>query len=361
MRSLRRLGAAFDRGERRRLAGLGGVVFGLHALGGLIVLVYASRYPVLVGLGALAYSFGLRHAFDADHISAIDNTTRKLLSRGERPLAVGLFFSLGHSTIVFALTLGLAVAASAVHAALPSLQVFGGTVGAGISGLFLWAIGLVNLITLTGIVRLAAEARRGRFDERGLESQLLSGGLMSRLLARPLRLVRNSRQMYPVGALFGLGFDTATEVGLLAITAGAASGHLPPLAIMSLPTLFAAGMSMMDTADGVFMSKAYGWAFDSPVRRIYYNLVVTALSVLVALLIGTIELAQVMSDKLGWHAGFWGWLQHLDFAILGYAVVALFAASWLVAWVIWRWRRVEQRWQPAAAPGSTLPWPAGAD
>ena len=349
MKRLRRLGGAFDRAERRRLAGLGGVVVALHATGALIVLAYASRYPVLVGLGALAYSFGLRHAFDADHISAIDNTTRKLLADGGRPLAVGLFFSLGHSTIVFALTIGLAVAAQAVHTALPTLEVFGGTVGAGVSGLFLWAIGAVNLAVLIGVVRVAVDLRRGRFDERELEAQLLSRGLMSRLLARPLRLVRRSHQMYGVGVLFGLGFDTATEVGLLAITAGAATGHVPPVAIIALPTLFAAGMSMMDTADGVFMSKAYGWAFASPARKVYYNLTVTGLSVVVALLIGTIELAQVLSTKLGWHGGFWGWLHHLDFSALGYVIVGLFAVTWAIAFAIWRWRRIEERWQAQSA------------
>jgi len=350
MKRLRRFGAAFDRGERRRLAGMGGVVVALHLAGALIVLIYAGQYPVLVGLAALAYSFGLRHAFDADHISAIDNTTRKLLADGGRPLAVGLFFSLGHSTIVFALTIGLAVAARTVHAALPTLQGLGGTVGAGISGLFLCAIGALNLAVLVGLARVAAGLRRGRLDERELESRLAARGFMTRLLARPLRLVRSSRQMYGIGALFGLGFDTATEVGLLAVTAGAASSHLPPVAIIALPTLFAAGMSMMDTADGVFMSKAYRWAFASPVRKIYYNLTVTALSVLVALLVGSIELAQVLSNKLGWHGGFWGWLQHLDFAVLGYVIVGLFALSWAIALAIWRWRQIEQRWTvPSAA------------
>ena len=349
MKQLRRVGAAFDRAERRRLAGLGGVVATLHVAGGVLLLIYAGRFPVLLGLGALAYSFGLRHAFDADHISAIDNTTRKLLADGGRPLAVGLFFSLGHSTIVFALTIGLALAAHAMRASLPTLQLFGGTVGVGISGLFLWAIGALNLVVLVGIARVAVGLRRGRLDERELESQLAARGLMTRLLARPLRLVRSSRQMYAVGALFGLGFDTASEVGLLAITAGAASGHLPAVAIIALPMLFAAGMSMMDTADGVFMSKAYRWAFSSPVRKVYYNLTITALSVVVALLIGTIELGQVLSNKLGWRGHFWTWLQHLDFSTLGYVIVGLFALSWVIALAIWRWRRIEERWQGAPA------------
>jgi high-affinity nickel-transport protein len=216
--------------------------------------------------------------------------------------------------------------------------------------MFLWTIGALNLVVLAGIVRLAREMRRGGFDEAELESQLLARGLMSRLLGRPLRLVSRSRHMYPAGVLFGLGFDTASEVGLLAITAGAASGHLPAPAIIALPVMFTAGMSLMDTGDGVFMSKAYRWAFASPVRKIYYNLTVTALSVLVAMLIGTIELAQVLSNKLGWRAGFWSWLQHLDFSALGYVIVGLFAASWVIALVVWRWRRIEERWQLPPGP-----------
>jgi nickel/cobalt transporter (NiCoT) family protein len=306
---------------------------------------------VLGGLAVLAYSFGLRHAFDADHISAIDNTTRKLQSEGKQPLGVGFFFSLGHSTIVFVLSIGLAVAAGAVHAALPTLQFYGGTVGAAVSGLFLLAIGALNLVVLTGIVEVGRELRAGHYDERALEARLQERGFMTRFFGRPLRFVRSSAQMYPIGVLFGLGFDTATEVGLLAITAGAATGRVAPLAILALPVLFAAGMSLMDTADGVFMSKAYAWAFASPVRKLYYNITVTALSVFVALLIGTLELARVVSDKLGLSGGFWSWLQGLDFGTLGYAVVGLFAITWIVALAIWKWRRIEQRWAPPAASG----------
>ncbi len=349
MISLRRIAAAFDRAERRRLSGLAGAVAGLHVLGIALVVLYAPRYPVLGGLAVLAYSFGLRHAFDADHISAIDNTTRKLLADGGRPLGVGFFFSLGHSTIVLLLSVGLAVAAGTVHAALPTLQFYGGTIGAAVSGLFLLAIGALNLVVLTGIVAVGRELRSGRYDEHALEARLQERGLMSRFFGRPLRLVRSSRQMYPIGMLFGLGFDTASEVGLLAITAGAATGRIAPLAILALPILFAAGMSMMDTADGVFMSKAYSWAFSSPVRKLYYNITVTTLSVVVALLIGTIELAQVVSGRLGWSGGFWRWLQGLDFGTLGYAVVGLFGITWLVALAIWKWRRIEQRWAPPAS------------
>ena len=288
----------------------------------------------------------MRHAFDADHISAIDNSTRKLLSDGGRPLGVGFFFSLGHSTVVFVLSLGLAIAVGAVHSALPALELYGGGVGAAVSGVFLWAIAALNLVVLTGILAVQREMRQGRFDESALEERLLERGLMCRFFKRPLSLVSSSARMYPIGFLFGLGFDTASEVGLLVITAGAASGRIPPGATLALPVLFAAGMSLMDTADGVFMSKAYRWAFAGPVRKLYYNITVTALSVTVALVIGTVELGQVLSSKLGWTGGFWNWLQRLDFGTLGYAIVGLFAITWLVAATVWRWGRIEERWQP---------------
>ena len=348
MTTLTRIAGAFDRAERRRLAGLGAAVGGLHIVGWGLVAFYATSHPVLGGLAVLAYTFGLRHAFDADHISAIDNTTRKLLADGERPLGVGFFFSLGHSTVVFVLSLGLAVAVGAVHSAMPTLQLYGGTVGAAVSGVFLWAIAGLNLVVLMGILGVWRDMRAGSFDEQALENRLLERGLMSRIFRRPLAMVRSSKHMYPLGVLFGLGFDTASEVGLLVVTASAASGKLPPAATLALPILFAAGMSLMDTADGVFMSKAYRWAFAGPVRKIYYNVTVTALSIAVALVIGTIELGQVVSSKLGWTGGFWAWLQRLDFGTLGYAIVGLFAFTWLLAVVVWRWRRIEERWQPAA-------------
>jgi nickel/cobalt transporter (NiCoT) family protein len=341
---MRALSRAFDHGERRRLAGLSGAVLGLHVLGVAMLLVYAPSHPVLGGLAVLAYSFGLRHAFDADHISAIDNTTRKLLAEGSRPLGVGFFFSLGHSTVVLVLSGAIAIAASAVHAAIPTLQGYGGPIGTTASGLFLLAIGMLNLVALRGIVAIAREARTGRFDEVALEARLAERGFMTRFFGRALRMVRRSEHIYPIGVLFGLGFDTATEVGLLALTAGAAGGRVPPLAVLSLPILFAAGMSLMDTADGVFMSKAYGWAFASPVRKLYYNLTVTGLSVLVALLVGTVELAQVGAQELDLRGGVWGWLQTVDLGTLGYAVFGLFALTWAVALLVWRWGRIEERW-----------------
>jgi high-affinity nickel-transport protein len=325
-------------------------VLGLHVLGWGLVVLYAPGHPVLAGLAALAYSFGLRHAFDADHISAIDNTTRKLLADGQRPLGAGLFFSLGHSTVVLVLAGGLAMATSAVNAAIPDFQLYGGVLGAGVSGTFLWIIGILNLAVLVDVAKIARGVRSGVFDEAALEARLLDRGFMNRFfIGRFFAVIRRSWHLYPLGVLFGLGFDTASEVGLLAITAGAATGHTPLLAILALPIVFAAGMSLMDTADGVFMSKAYGWAFSSPVRKVFYNLVVTALSVTVALVIGTVELLQVVADRAGLTGGFWGWLGRLDFGTLGYAIVGLFALTWIGAAAFWKLRRVEERWSGVAA------------
>jgi high-affinity nickel-transport protein len=308
--------------ERLRLIGLAGAVALLHAVGWGLYLWYSRSTPALAGLGTLAYTFGLRHAFDADHIAAIDNTTRKLLHDGRRPLGVGLFFSLGHSAIVFALTAGLAFTAGVV----PSLHRAGSTIGASISGTFLLLVGLLNLFVLADIVR----ARR---DHEALERRLLDRGLLSRLvLTRIGDRIDASWKMAPLGALFGLGLDTATEIALLALAAGAATHKAPLSAILALPTLFAAGMSLLDTADGVAMSRAYGWAFSNPARKVYYNMTVTSLSIVVALGIGMIELLQA---TVGLHP--------LDLGKLGYLIVALFLTTWAVSVVYWKARRVEER------------------
>jgi high-affinity nickel-transport protein len=320
-----------------RLSGFAGAVAVLHVLGWGLFAYYSASNPALAGLGVLAYTFGLRHAFDADHIAAIDNTTRAFLQRGKRPLGIGFFFSLGHSSVVFALATGLAVAAATVKEKIPSFQTWGGYVGAGVSGVFLLAIGLLNLLVLVDIGRIFRDMRRGSLDEERLEERLMDRGLMSRGLLRRLGdRITSSWHMYPLGVLFGLGFDTASEVGLLALSAGAATHHVPFLAIISLPLLFAAGMSLMDTADGAFMAHAYGWAFASPVRKVYYNLTVTTLSVTVALGIGLIELLQVAARST--------WL---DFNTLGYAMVGLFVLTWAVSGVIWKTRRIEERWSAA--------------
>jgi high-affinity nickel-transport protein len=342
---MRRWTRSLSRTEWLRLSGFGGAVLLLHVLGWGLFLYYSRTNPALAGLGTLAYTFGLRHAFDADHIAAIDNTTRKFLQEGKRSLGTGFFFSLGHSTIVFSLTTALAFAASAVKSSIPSFQHWGVYVGAGVSGTFLWVIGILNLLVLLDVVRIFRELRAGRYDEQRLEERLLDRGFMNRFfLGKLARRIRSSWQMYPLGVLFGLGFDTATEVGLLAISAGAASKQVPFLAVLSLPLLFAAGMSLMDTADGAFMSQAYGWAFSNPIRKVYYNITVTSLSVTVALLIGTIELLQVLSTKLALTSGFWAWLNDLDFGTLGYGIVGLFVLTWGVSAGIWKTRRIEERW-----------------
>jgi high-affinity nickel-transport protein len=336
-----RIRNSFTRAEWWRLGGLSGSVALLHVAGWGLLLYYSASHPVLGGLGVLAYTFGLRHAFDADHIAAIDNTTRKLLAEGQRPLGVGFFFSLGHSSVVFVLATALAVATHAVGGAIPTLHSYGGYIGAGVSGTFLLVMGFLNLLVLRDIAAIARGMRGGRFDEDELEQRLLDRGLMNRfLIGRVARLIRKSWHMYPLGALFGLGFDTASEVGLLALTAGVAGGQVPLLGIVALPLVFAAGMSLMDTADGVFMVKAYHWAFSSPARKVFYNLTVTALSVIVALGVGGIELFDVMFSGVT-----------LDFELLGYVIVGLFVVTWVAATVIWKLRRIEERWAlPTTAP-----------
>ena len=333
------------RAEWFRLSAFGGGVLFLHLAGWGLFLYYSRHNPALAGLGTLAYTFGLRHAFDADHIAAIDNTTRKFLQEGKRSLGVGFFFSLGHSTIVFSLAAGLAVAAKTVDSKIPAFQNYGSYVGASVSGTFLWIIGLLNLLVLLDILRIFRQMKRGSYDKEQLEQRLLDRGFMNRFfIGRLARRIRSSWQMYPLGVLFGLGFDTATEVGLLALAAGVATHHVPFLAVISLPLLFAAGMSLMDTADGAFMSHAYGWAFSNPVRKVYYNITVTSLSVAVALVIGTVELLQVVSAKLDLSTGFWGFLNHLDFGNLGYGIVGLFVLTWAVSVFVWKTRRIEERW-----------------
>jgi high-affinity nickel-transport protein len=332
-------------GEWRRVGGLAGAVGLLHVLGFGLFLYYAPGEPALAGLGTLAYTFGLRHAFDADHIAAIDNTTRKLLQDGKRPLGTGFYFSLGHSTIVFSLTAGLALAAKTLNARIPSFQAYGSTVGASVSGTFLILIGALNLLVLLEIAGVFRTMKNGRAGERELERALLKQGFLSRiLLERVGSRIDRSWKMYPLGILFGLGFDTATEIALLAIAAGVATHHVPFLAVISLPLIFAAGMSLMDTADGAFMSHAYRWAFASPARKIYYNLSVTSLSVAVAWLVGAIELLQVLATRLSLHGAFWRLLANVDLGRVGYLVVALFVVTWLLSIALWKTRRIEQRW-----------------
>jgi high-affinity nickel-transport protein len=336
-------------GYRHRVAGFFGAVGVLHLAGWGLLLTYAANHPGFLALGGLAYTFGLRHAFDADHISAIDNTTRKLLQSGKKPAGVGFFFSVGHSTVVLliAVALGLAVRSvvQGVVADNGQLRSLGGAVGTLVSGGFLVAIGIFNLVILLDIVRVYRRMRRGDYDRDGLEHELMSGGLMTRLFGRIFRLVDHSWQMYPIGFLFGLGFDTASEVALLAISAGAAAQGLPFAVVISLPLIFASGMSLMDTADGAFMSQAYAWAFASPIRKVFYNLTVTSLSVFIALFVGAVELAQILIQILGLHGGVFDLVAKFDFiGKAGYFIVAAFVVTWVAAFLVYKVRRIDERW-----------------
>lgn len=332
---------------RLRVGSLFGFVGLMHLVGwGLLLLVVAPEYPKMLGLGILAYTLGLRHAFDADHIAAIDNTTRKFLQEGKKQVGVGFFFSLGHSTVVAGMAVALAVATNVAQKQLPTLEGIGGIIGASVSGLFLYLIGILNLIILIDIYRIFRRMKRGSYDAEELEERLMSRGLMNRFAGRLFNRIKSSWQMYPLGVLFGFGFDTASEIALLALSAGAASGGIPVLAILLLPLLFASGMCLMDTADGAFMAQAYDWAFATPIRKVYYNLTVTGLSVAVALFIGTVELFQVTTSGLDL-GGVLGSIQNLDFGLLGYIVVGMFAAAWAISYLVWRFGRIEERWSEA--------------
>jgi len=343
------IGKTFDGGQRVRLAGFAGGVALLHVVGWGLLLTYGVGHPAFLGLGGLAYTFGLRHAFDADHISAIDNTTRKLLQQGRKPVGVGFFFSIGHSTVVLLIAIALGLAAKTIVQGVVGdngqLRSIGGAVGTLVSGGFLVLIGILNLVILLEIVRVYRRMRRGDFDRAGLENELIAGGIMTRIFGRLFRVIEHSWQMYPIGFLFGLGFDTASEIALLAISAGAAAQGLPFTAVISLPLIFAAGMSLMDTADGAFMSNAYSWAFASPIRKVFYNLTVTSLSVFVALFVGVVELAQILIQILHLRGPVFHAIANFDFiGKAGYVIVAAFAVTWVGAFLIYKVRRIDQRW-----------------
>ncbi len=356
-----RLRASLTPGEWASIGGMALAVVTLHVVGWGVMLAlvaprdfHVSSTQVFgVGLGLTAYTLGMRHAFDADHIAAIDNTTRKLMGEGKRPVSVGFWFSLGHSSIVFALCVllaaGVRALAGQVEVGTSTLHTVTGIVGTGVSALFLYVIGLLNLAVLVGILRVFRQMRGGRYDEAALEEQLNNRGLMNRVLGGATKAVKKSWQMYPVGVLFGLGFDTATEVGLLVLAGGAAAFALPWYAVMVLPVLFAAGMSLLDSIDGCFMNFAYGWAFSKPVRKVYYNITITGLSVAVALIIGTIELLSIVSAQLGITSGPIAAVGSLDLNLVGYAIVALFVLTWLVALAVWRFGRIEEKWGAALA------------
>jgi high-affinity nickel-transport protein len=365
---LRAFRHSLSRADRRSLVAMGSFIVLLHVVGfGLLFGFVAPEHyrlggdhPVFtVGVGILAYTFGLRHAFDVDHIAAVDNTTRKLIGdnlaaeargveRPRKPLSVGFWFSLGHSSIVFFLALLLSVGVKALVGPVTDdssrLHTITGVIGPSVSGVFLWIIGILNLAALLGILKVFREMRTGQYDEAELEKQLDSRGFMNRFLGGLTKSITKPWQIYPVGALFGLGFDTATEVGLLVLAGGAAALNLPFYAILVLPILFAAGMSLMDTTDGVLMNAAYGWAFARPVRKVFYNLTITTISVVVALVIGTVELIGVLADRLGITTGPLAAIAGIDLDYAGYAIVGLFVLCWLVALAVWRFGRIEERW-----------------
>jgi high-affinity nickel-transport protein len=343
------------RQEWIRVGGMAAAVVALHVIGWftLVAIVAPHHYGAGqksfgIGIGVTAYTLGMRHAFDADHIAAIDNTTRKLMSEEKRPLSVGFWFSLGHSSVVFALTLllslGVKALAGPVRDGDSHLHEVTGLIGTAVSGTFLYVIAAINLVVLAGVWKVFRQMRSGRYDEAALEEQLNNRGFMNRLLGRVMKSISKPGQMYPLGLLFGLGFDTATEIALLVLAGSGAASGLPWYAILCLPVLFAAGMSLLDTIDGTFMNFAYGWAFSQPVRKVYYNLTVTGLSVAVALLIGTVELLGLLADRLGLHGPFWDRIAGLDLNVLGFVVVGLFLVTWVLALVMWKLGRIEEKW-----------------
>ncbi|WP_374216198.1 HoxN/HupN/NixA family nickel/cobalt transporter [Frankia sp. R82] len=360
---------------------MGAVVVVLHVVGFVVLFALVTPYdyrlggdrPIFTaGVGILAYTFGLRHAFDADHIAAVDNTTRKLIAdniaretdgqpRHRRPLSVGFWFSLGHCTIVLALAFLLSAGVKSligpVEDGSSRLHTITGVIGPSVSGVFLWILGILNLVALLGILRVFRDLRAGTYDEAELERHLDSRGLMNRILGGLTRTVTRPWHIYPVGVLFGLGFDTATEVGLLVLAGGGAAFSLPFYAIGVLPILFAAGMCLMDTIDGVLMNAAYGWAFARPVRKVYYNLTITIISVIVALVIGTIELLGVLADRLALTTGPLAWIAGVNLDYAGYTIVGIFFLTWAIALAIWRFAHIEDRW---AAPGAPMAAPTAA-
>ena len=354
--------ARISRQEWVRIGGMTLFVTALHVAGFFTLLaVVVPQHYVLgtddatgktlafsLGLGLTAYALGMRHAFDADHIAAIDNTTRKLISDGQRPMSVGFWFSLGHSSVVFVMVMGVALGVRALTNGVEddnsTLQQVAGVWGPSISGVFLVAIGLINLAALVGILRVFMAMRSGHLDEAELERQLDNRGFLNRILGTVNKAVRKPWHMYPTGFLFGLGFDTVTEIGLLIIAGGAVAASLPWWAVITLPVLFAAGMSLLDTLDGAFMNVAYGWAFSRPVRKIYYNITVTALSVAVAMIIGLATIGSMVAQRVGIEHGPLAWLATLDLEYVGYGIVLLFVVAWAISVAIWKYGRIEERW-----------------
>jgi nickel/cobalt transporter (NiCoT) family protein len=332
---------------RGKIVGIYALLIGANIAAWLWAVTAFHDYPILLGTAALAYTFGLRHAFDADHIAAIDNVTRKLMQEGKRPVAVGFFFSLGHSTIVVALSVAIAVTATALQGDFESFKSVGSVIGTLVSAFFLLAIALANVLVLISIYRTFQTVKKGgRFVEEDLDLALANRGVLGRFFRRFFRVIARSWHMYPLGVLFGLGFDTATEVGVLGISATQAAQGLPIWSILVFPALFTAGMSLMDTSDSILMLGAYGWAFVKPIRQLYYNLTITAISVLVAVVVGGLEVLNLVGDQLGLTdgGGFWGTIGAINdnFGTLGYLIVGIFVVSWVVSLLVYRAKRYDE-------------------
>ena len=372
--SMRRMiGQSFDTMtpvERSRTLAMYASIVLMHVVGFFLFIAYVlpNHYKFFgVGLSLTAYTLGLRHAFDADHISAIDNTTRKVMNERigtgkPRPLSFGYFSSLGHSTIVCVIGLGIIVAEKTVLPAVThsnsSLESFGGTFGTIVSAAFLFLIGMLNLVILAGIIKVFRSMRRGKYDEAELERQLENRGFFYRFFGKWMKAINKEWQLYPVGVVFGLGFDTATEVALLATVALEASQHVPWYAILCLPILFTAGMTLMDTSDGIFMNLAYGWAFFNPVRKVYYNLAITGLSVGICFFIGAIETLGLIPQEihgLSQTHGFWGFMYKFNINTAGFVIVGMFIVTWAVAMLIWRYGHIEEKWMARLQSGPEAP------
>jgi nickel/cobalt transporter (NiCoT) family protein len=352
------------RTEWVKLGGMASVIIGLNVLGWVTIAAFVAPHHYSLGtksfglgVGVTAYTLGMRHAFDSDHIAAIDNTTRKLMNDGKRPISVGFWFSLGHSTIVFALAFLLSVGVKSMVGPVKNnssnLHHYTGLIGSLVSGTFLVVIAVINISILVGILKVFRDMRSGVYDEETLEDHLNSRGLMNRILRPIMKSISRPGQMYPVGVLFGLGFDTATEVTLLVVASAGAAGGLPWYAILSLPILFAAGMCLFDTIDGTFMNFAYGWAFSKPVRKVFYNITVTSLSIIVAVFIGGLEVLQVMSGQLNLTGGMWGYANNFDLNKAGFVIAGLFVLTWAIALSVWRFAHIEEKWSAGIRASET--------
>jgi high-affinity nickel-transport protein len=345
--------------EWARTGAMAATIIGLNVAGwAMLAAAVGGHYHITstevfgFGTGILAYTLGMRHAFDADHIAAIDNTTRRLVGEGKRPLSVGFFFSLGHSSVVFVLAVllnfGIRALDNQVRNEHSGLHNVTGIIGTGVSGTFLYLIAALNVIVLAGILKVFREMRRGAYNDEELEEQLAKRGLMNRILGPLARRVDAPWKIYPVGVLFGLGFDTATEIALLVLAGSAVVSGLPFYAILSLPILFAAGMCLFDTADGCFMNFAYDWAFARPIRKVYYNLTITGLSVFVAFFIGTVEILSLIGQQYRLGGGFWTFMGDFNINKAGFVVVGVFVVTWAVALAVWHFGKIEQKWEAAA-------------